>query len=137
MKQSMGLQALAAVSQHAGMMEAFELLRKYNLFGDEMPLLALHAYAERSNTLEDKWSAVVEGSVASAAASAKVCLPPPHHHHHTHTHTLYYYYLCGACCAVYVQGPGEQAYQGDAGEGVANLSGAPPMVAKHPNPNPN
>ena len=86
MKQSMGLQALAAVSQHAGMMEAFELLRKYNLFGDEMPLLALHAYAERSNTLEDKWSAVVEGSVASAAASAKVCLPPPHHHHHTHTH---------------------------------------------------
>ena len=94
MKQSMGLQALAAVSQHAGMMEAFELLRKYNLFGDEMPLLALHAYAERSNTLEDKWSAVVEGSVASAAASAKVCLPPPHHHHHTHTHTHYTTITC-------------------------------------------
>jgi hypothetical protein len=88
MKQSMGLQALAAVSQHAGMMEAFELLRKYNLFADEMPLLALRAYAERSNALEDKWSAVVEGSVASAAASAKVCLPPPPATTTTHTHTI-------------------------------------------------
>ena len=41
MKRELGLDAIAHISQHASQMEAFELLRKHNLFSNEMPLLAL------------------------------------------------------------------------------------------------